>query len=140
MAIFRLFSKTSLLSKNCCCYFLGNFWKHLGNFLLQHLVTLDKTKSKNVNFSNNLQDYFRAHFRRRRADVYAGPEDFATWKGRSNLWRWVGKAGRQLSARHHSSCSFFSLMGQPQPLFCLFSFLKFYRKVADFSGIRTRMA
>ena len=33
--------KTSLLYKNCCCYFLGIFWKHLGYFLLQLLVTLD---------------------------------------------------------------------------------------------------
>ena len=32
--------KTPLLCKNCCCYFLGNFWKHLSYFLLQHLVTL----------------------------------------------------------------------------------------------------
>ena len=32
--------KTSLFVQNCCCYFLGNFRKHLGYFLLQHLVTL----------------------------------------------------------------------------------------------------
>ena len=34
------FLKTSLLCKNCCGYFLGNLSKHLGYFLLQHLVTL----------------------------------------------------------------------------------------------------
>ena len=37
--IFGLFWKTSLLCKNWCGYFLGNFWKHLVYFLLQHLVT-----------------------------------------------------------------------------------------------------
>ena len=26
--------------KNCCCYFLGNLWKHLWLLFLQHLVTL----------------------------------------------------------------------------------------------------
>ena len=26
--------------KKCCGYYLGNFWKHLGNFFNQHLVTL----------------------------------------------------------------------------------------------------
>ena len=32
--------KTSLSCKNCCVYILGNFRKHLGYFVLQHLVTL----------------------------------------------------------------------------------------------------
>ena len=32
--------KTSLLCKNCIGYFLGNFWKKLGYFFLQHLATL----------------------------------------------------------------------------------------------------
>ena len=36
-----LFFKTSLLGgKYCMGYFLGNFWKKLGYFFLQHLVTL----------------------------------------------------------------------------------------------------
>ena len=38
--LFGLFVITSLLCKNYCGYFLGNFWKHLGYILLQHLVTL----------------------------------------------------------------------------------------------------
>ena len=40
LQLFGPFWKTSLLCKNCCGYFLGNHWKHLGYFLLQHLVTL----------------------------------------------------------------------------------------------------
>ena len=35
-----LIGKTHRLSKNCCGYFSGNFWKHLCYFLFQHLVTL----------------------------------------------------------------------------------------------------
>ena len=38
---------TSLLCENCCGYLLGNFWQHLGYFLLQHLVILE-TCSCNV--------------------------------------------------------------------------------------------
>ena len=34
--------------QNCCCYFLGNFWKHLGFFLLQHLVTLEQIQWTSV--------------------------------------------------------------------------------------------
>ena len=37
---FGLFWKSSLLCNNCIGYFWGNFWKKLGHFLLQHLVTL----------------------------------------------------------------------------------------------------
>ena len=29
-----------LFKSNCWCYILGNFWKNLGYFLFQHLVTL----------------------------------------------------------------------------------------------------
>ena len=43
MATFGLFWKTSLLYKNCIGYFLGIFWKKMGYFLLQHLVTLDSS-------------------------------------------------------------------------------------------------
>ena len=32
--------KTAVSCKNCCCYFLCNFYKHMGYVLLQHLVTL----------------------------------------------------------------------------------------------------
>ena len=39
--IFGLKLKTSLLGKNCCSYILANFWKHLGYFLFQHLVTVE---------------------------------------------------------------------------------------------------
>ena len=35
----------SLKSKNCCGYYLGNFEKHLGDFLNLHLVTLTVTDS-----------------------------------------------------------------------------------------------
>ena len=42
--LFGHFWKTSFFCKNCRCYCLGNFWKHLGYFLLQHLVTLVTTK------------------------------------------------------------------------------------------------
>ena len=35
--------KTSLVSKTAVRYCLGNFWKHLGYFLFQHLVTLKST-------------------------------------------------------------------------------------------------
>ena len=38
--ILGFIEKTKLLGKNCCIYFLVNFWKHLGYFLFQHLVTL----------------------------------------------------------------------------------------------------
>ena len=38
--LFGLFWKTSLLCKNYIGYFLGNVWKKLGYFFLQHLVTL----------------------------------------------------------------------------------------------------
>ena len=41
--LFGRFRKTSLLCKNCIGYFLGNFWKKLGYFLLQHLVTMIMT-------------------------------------------------------------------------------------------------
>ena len=44
MATFGLFLKTSLLCKNCIGYFFGNFWKKMGYFFLQHLVTLATTK------------------------------------------------------------------------------------------------
>ena len=40
---FGLKWKTSLLSKNCCTYVFGNFWKHLGYYLFQHHVTLAVT-------------------------------------------------------------------------------------------------
>ena len=33
------FEKRQFSSKNCCDYFLANFWKHLDYFLLQLLVT-----------------------------------------------------------------------------------------------------
>ena len=39
--LFVQLKKNLLFCKNYCCYFLGNFWKHLGYFLLQHLVTLN---------------------------------------------------------------------------------------------------
>ena len=32
--------KTSFISLNCCCQFLGYNWKNFGYFLYQHLVTL----------------------------------------------------------------------------------------------------
>ena len=38
--LFGPFWKTSLLSKNCCCYILDNFWKMLVYLWFQHLVTL----------------------------------------------------------------------------------------------------
>ena len=31
---------------NYCDYFLGNFWKNLGYFLIQHLVTLATSDNK----------------------------------------------------------------------------------------------
>ena len=37
------------LNKIYCGYIFGNFWTKLGNFLLQHLVTL--AKSKNIPFT-----------------------------------------------------------------------------------------
>ena len=48
LATFALFWKTSLLRKNCCGFCLGNFWNHLGYFLLQHLVTLNSCISSKV--------------------------------------------------------------------------------------------
>ena len=36
----RVFWRHHLLSKKYCGYSCGNFWKHLGYFLLKHLVTL----------------------------------------------------------------------------------------------------
>ena len=44
LQLFGLSWKTSLL--NLCCYFLGKFYKHLGHFLLQHLVTLIETHAE----------------------------------------------------------------------------------------------
>ena len=41
--IFGNLKKHSFLDKHCFDNFFGNFWKHLGNFLLQHLVTLAVT-------------------------------------------------------------------------------------------------
>ena len=32
--------KALLIPKLCCAYFVGNLWKNLGIFLLQHMVTL----------------------------------------------------------------------------------------------------
>ena len=43
-SLLGLFWKTSLLCKNCYGYFLGNFRKHLGYFLLWYLVTLVASK------------------------------------------------------------------------------------------------
>ena len=37
---FWCFFETQLLSKACCCHFLANFWKKLGYFLFQNLVSL----------------------------------------------------------------------------------------------------
>ena len=34
------FDKRKFLSKNSCGYFLGDFWKKSGSFLIQQLVTL----------------------------------------------------------------------------------------------------
>ena len=34
--------KNNTFSLACCGYFLANFWRKLGYFLLQHLVTLSK--------------------------------------------------------------------------------------------------
>ena len=38
--IFRLLCKMAFFMLNWCGYFLGSFWRKLGCFLLQHLVTL----------------------------------------------------------------------------------------------------
>ena len=38
--LFGLFEHRRFLSKNCCGYFLEYFWKNLGEFSFQHLVTL----------------------------------------------------------------------------------------------------
>ena len=40
--IFGLFWKHPFSSINCCIYLLGNFWKLLGYFIFQHLVTLEE--------------------------------------------------------------------------------------------------
>ena len=40
----RLLWKASFLSKICCGSLLGNYWKSLGYFLFQHLVTLQRVK------------------------------------------------------------------------------------------------
>ena len=37
--LLEYFEKDQLI-KNCYGYYLGNFWKHLGNFLIHYLVTL----------------------------------------------------------------------------------------------------
>ena len=39
---FWAIKKHSFSSKNVCDYFKANFWKHLGNFLFQHLVPLTR--------------------------------------------------------------------------------------------------
>ena len=43
--LFGLKWKMSLLGKNCCSYFLGNFLKHLRNLLFRHLVSLRRELS-----------------------------------------------------------------------------------------------
>ena len=40
LVTFGLLRNRPIYVKNCCVYYLGNIWKHLANFLLQHLVTL----------------------------------------------------------------------------------------------------
>ena len=40
----RLLWKASFLSKICCGSLLGNYWKSLGYFLFQHLITLHRVK------------------------------------------------------------------------------------------------
>ena len=54
MVIFWLKWKETLLMLNYCDYFLGNFWKKLGYFLVQHLVTLTWTR-EDINADGKLK-------------------------------------------------------------------------------------
>ena len=38
--LYNYFVNNQFISKTCCGYLLGNFWKKLGYFLFQHLVPL----------------------------------------------------------------------------------------------------
>ena len=69
--IFGLKWKATLFMLNYCSYFLGNFWKKLGYFLIQHLVTLvtrNLIKTRLVHFSTNVK--IKLHSWRKNARVW----------------------------------------------------------------------
>ena len=52
------FERQHCLSKNCCGYFLGNFWKYLGYFVLRNLVTLVQKHNERERERERVSNFF----------------------------------------------------------------------------------